>query len=121
MIVYLAGPMSGWVDFNVPVFDAVAELLRNNGHTVFNPADNGRGEPPREWDWYMRRGLGQLVLAEVIALLPYWFDSRGARFERSIGDALGLRSDEAHRFLRADQRRAYYAAVGTMSRVTEQP
>lgn len=37
--VYIAGPMTGFPQFNVPLFDAVAESLRADGYTVVSPAE----------------------------------------------------------------------------------
>lgn len=39
MRIYLAGPMRGYAEFNFPAFHAAAARLREQGHTVFNPAE----------------------------------------------------------------------------------
>lgn len=38
-VIYLAGPMQGYPEFNFPTFHAVTYCLRQNGHRVFNPAE----------------------------------------------------------------------------------
>lgn len=63
-VVYIAGPMSGLPEFNYPAFyDAAAR---------------------------MRHALRMVVESDGIALLPGWEDSRGARLERQVADAIGL-------------------------------
>ena len=50
-----------------------------------------RSQPPAPtWAEYMRTDIRALVDCEVIALLPGWGQSRGARREVSIADELGM-------------------------------
>lgn len=88
-LVYISGPMSGYVDYNFPAFFAAAELLQAQGHEVVNPADHGLIEGAG-WDDYMRYNLARMMRCEVIALLPGWSRSRGAQQEKQIAEALGL-------------------------------
>ena len=37
--IYIAGPMTGIVDYNFQAFHAAAKDLRAKGYTVFNPAE----------------------------------------------------------------------------------
>lgn len=92
-IVYVAGPMTGIVDFNYPAFNSAAIELSRRGLEVLNPVDseqhNHTGKP-QTWEWYMRRALTMVLEANSICLLPGWQDSRGARLEVTVAEALGL-------------------------------
>lgn len=99
MKIYLAGPMSGFDDFNFPAFAWAAKELRNQGHEVFSPAE----EDLRKWgnlegvkaNANYRECLRADLLyifdeADAIALLPGWKNSRGARLEQGLAELLGL-------------------------------
>lgn len=99
MHVYLAGPMSGYKDFNFPAFDRAAYALRMQGHHVFNPAEAdleawGDLETVKAEATYrdcLRTDLNWILdHAEAIALLPGWEDSKGAQIELALARALGL-------------------------------
>lgn len=92
MATYIAGPMSGYLDYNHPAFHAKAAELRAAGEDVINPAENdaeiGLDAP---WDAYLRRDL--ILLAQhcdKIALLEGWEKSKGASLERYVGEKLGM-------------------------------
>jgi hypothetical protein len=87
--VYIAGPMSGYVDLNFPAFRAEAAALRSAGLEVTNPAEINV-EPSNGWSACMRADIAQLVTCDRIHLLPRWSTSRGAALEYHIGRALGL-------------------------------
>jgi len=93
--VYVAGPMTGLKDFNYPAFNAAADALRAQGYQVENPADHGI-VPGAEWADYMAYDLTRLGLCGVIALLPGWERSEGARLEVQIGHRLGMTVVNAH-------------------------
>jgi len=100
MKIYLAGPMSGYKDFNFPAFMAGAKMLRDMGHEVFNPAER---DLERDGDVYVKNATGDIKEAEAkgfdrraaimddlsyiineaeaIALLPGWERSKGANAE----------------------------------------
>lgn len=108
MRLYLAGPMSGKPLYNFPAFEAANARLAALGHEVRSPVDidhevwqkhYGRNFNPAEdvCDWgspvlpeMMRGNLAAICAAEGIAFLPGWEQSRGATFERSVGEVLGL-------------------------------
>lgn len=103
MKLYLAGPMSGIPQFNYPAFAAAAEKLREQGHTVLNPAemddpktrelalasmdgslDSGvwHGE---SWADFLARDVKIVAdSVEGVALLKGWEKSRGARLEAYV-------------------------------------
>jgi hypothetical protein len=106
---YLAGPMSGLPQFNIPAFDAAAKVLRGLGCKVISPAEldapeiraqylaspDGASLPDTPtWGTFLSRDV-KIVADQVrgIVLLPGWEKSRGARLEAYVGLLCG------HRFL----------------------
>jgi len=110
MKIYIAGPMRGIAEFNFPAFFAAEELLKADGHTVFNPArrdeeahgvgfadGNTTGDEvaAAQKGFSLREALKDdtswiALNAEGIYLLPGWENSKGARAEKALADALGL-------------------------------
>jgi hypothetical protein len=88
--VYLAGPMTGLPELNFPAFHDAAARLRAHGYEVVSPAEVNP-EPDLEWAVCLRRDIPHLCTCDVIALLPGWEKSRGAKLELHIADALGMR------------------------------
>lgn len=93
--VYVVGPMTGIADFNYPAFNAVADQLRTLGYEVENPADHGIVDGA-QWANYMAYDLTRLGLCGVIALLPDWEKSQGAKLEVLIAERLGMTVVNAH-------------------------
>lgn len=104
MKLYIAGPMSGIPQFNIPVFDAAAKALRANGVEVVSPAElddeetraaafaspdgaPGTGSANGEtWGDFLSRDV-KIIADEVDGMiaLPNWQKSRGARLELFVG------------------------------------
>ena len=89
--VYIAGGIS-----NVPLFrlrfSGAALILIFRGYEPVNPASIDFGpEVEASWEDYMRARLPMLATCDYIYLLPGWEDSRGARLEKQIADALGIK------------------------------
>lgn len=88
MRVYLAGPMRGHPNLNFPAFFEAAELLRIKGHVVFNPAENCA--PDDDIRTCLAIDTAWICnSAEAIALLPGWENSKGAKAELALSEALG--------------------------------
>lgn len=101
---YIAGPMSGRPQFNVPMFDRIAAALRADGYTVISPAELDSPEMRRlclasttgdyadlksageSWPEVLARDV-KLIGDKVdgIIVLPGWEKSRGARLECFVG------------------------------------
>lgn len=106
MKIYLAGPMSGIPDFNFPAFKKYATDLREQGHTVFNPAErdeeihrkeifegSGDIEACEAKGFSLREALSAdckaiCEWADAIAMIPGWEYSGGARAEFALACAL---------------------------------
>jgi hypothetical protein len=88
--IYLAGPMTGIKDLNFPLFHAETARLRAMGYEVVNPAEINV-DPSAGWGECMRRDIPELLTCEAIALLDGWENSRGARLEWYIAEALDMR------------------------------
>lgn len=109
--VYLSGPMRGIPEFNFPAFFAAAEKLRAEGYFVYNPAQKdeqkyGEGMSKgnltgdedvakTEYNFNLREALGKDLAyicknADIIAMLPGWENSKGARAEWATAVAIGL-------------------------------
>ncbi len=92
---YLAGPMTGFEDFNFPAFNKMAAELRDRGYVVENPAEHGVVDGA-DWADYMAYDLTRLGLCGQVAVLPGWENSKGARLEVHIARELGMKVVNAH-------------------------
>lgn len=96
---YLSGPMTGYQNWNADTFNEYERKLYEKGADfVFNPT---RGAPDtekaREHSYYMLIDLHELTqsyndkpIYDVIAMLPGWSESDGARVERDVAIACGI-------------------------------
>lgn len=97
---YLAGPMSGYPDYNFPAFFKYAAELRAKGHFVFSPAENDYALYGPDFLEHPERATYAKCLeddlrwicryAEVIALMPGWEKSSGVKVEKALADVLKL-------------------------------
>lgn len=87
MIIYIAGPMSGYPQNNYPAFWLAASKFQAHGFKVLNPA-----ELPMlpNWQAYMRASLHMIAKATHIYFLPGADTSRGALIENFIAKELGI-------------------------------
>jgi hypothetical protein len=82
--------MSGIPEFNFPAFNAAEIVWKNMGWEVTNPATLDDGETDKEWSYYMKRDLPELLKCDAIALLKGWGSSKGANLELMVAQACGL-------------------------------
>ncbi len=86
MITYIAGPMSGYPEFNRPAFEAEAKRQTDLGHVVLNPAILPDGLSQAE---YMQLCMPMVMIAKRIVMLPGWRKSTGATAEHALAVKLG--------------------------------
>lgn len=77
MKAYIAGKITGDLNYQHK-FSIGQQALEHEGFTVLNPADLPEGMFPTD---YMRICFAMIDVADVVAFLPDWYESRGARLE----------------------------------------
>lgn len=99
--VYLAGPMTGFPQFNIPAFDAAAKDLRSRGLEVVSPAELDDPETraaalaskdglalnkDESWGDFLARDVKLIADdgIEAIVVLPGWMYSPGALLETYV-------------------------------------
>lgn len=88
---YIAGPMSGYPEFNYPAFFAMENKLRDLGVTdILNPVYIANGETNHPYDFYIRHSLGMLIQAQSIVMLNGWKGSKGAELEYHTAKTMGI-------------------------------
>ncbi len=96
-IIYVAGPMRGYPEHNIPLFRSTAAHLRALGPRVVSPVEVGEmwagsetdqsQHPPEAW---VTEDLRVLLNCNAIALLPGWDASVGARCDVAVAMTLGF-------------------------------
>lgn len=78
---YIAGPMTGYTNFNREAFNAMCDELHGQGHTVLNPAVLPDGLTQAQ---YMDICLSMLRCVTHVMMLKGWQGSQGAKIEHSL-------------------------------------
>lgn len=86
--VYIAGPMTGIAELNRPAFERAAEHLRAMGHEPVIPGDLHPTNTP--YSKALRNALRAMLECDRYTLLEGWGNSRGARLEYEIANAIGM-------------------------------
>lgn len=77
MKVYIAGKITGDPEY-LAKFKQIEDFWESQGYTVLNPAVLPEGMRPAD---YMRVCFSMMDTADVVAFMPDWTQSRGARLE----------------------------------------
>lgn len=116
MRVYIAGPMTGYPEYNFPAFDRATEQWRAAGHDVVSPAEMTRslfkarfgdefdptstdariaagGDIYRD---FLREDIRHILDCDAIALLPGWEKSKGVAVELTVARAMKLQEFDAN-------------------------
>lgn len=78
---YIAGPMTGYTNFNREAFNVMCDDLRKQGHIVLNPAVLPDGLTQAQ---YMDICLAMLRCVTHVMMLKGWQGSQGAKIEHSL-------------------------------------
>ena len=97
MKVYIAGPMTGYTDFNFPAFNEAEAFLRRLGYYVVNPVklsekvDVTNMTTEEAHEAYLAVDIPELKKCEAIFLLKGWHMSSGAKEELKTALEDGLK------------------------------
>jgi hypothetical protein len=95
--VYIAGPMTGYPEFNHPAFHSAAARLRGVGFDVISPAELNPRDPLLQIDdhyhaklypSFLKRDIAALLECDHICMLDGWEKSKGATLEHHIASVL---------------------------------
>lgn len=83
---YIAGPMTGYENYNREAFNAAAKMLESENHIAINPAVLPGGLSQSD---YMDICLAMVRACDCVYMLKGWEHSGGARAEFWLADKLG--------------------------------
>ncbi|EIF5113371.1 TPA: DUF4406 domain-containing protein [Escherichia coli] len=86
-VIYIAGPMTGYKDYNRSAFCLADLKLRCAGNIALNPAVLPDGLSQQQ---YMSICIPMLMCADAIYLLDGWEESAGARAEYAMALKLNM-------------------------------
>ena len=91
--VYISGQITGLEETAYMfLFGKVEKILEHEGYEAVSPVRFTEFENPKNMEWkdFMRRDRKLLCDCDCIFLLPNWKESKGARLEATIAEALGI-------------------------------
>jgi hypothetical protein len=110
---YLAGPMTGYPQHNIPAFHEAAQFLRSRGYDVVSPAElddqttvdlamsdmsGDIAKLDHTWGDLLARDVKLIADGcNGIILLPRWYESKGARLEAFVAVSCGYPTEEYYK------------------------
>lgn len=88
--IYLSGPMTGYPEYNYPLFHQSAAIIRSYGYIVLNPAEFFEGRTDLSKETYMKEDIKAILDCEMVVTLPKWEESSGALLEVEVARACGI-------------------------------
>jgi hypothetical protein len=82
--------MTGYPDFNFPMFGHYAALLRDQGYVVLSPHESAGGVTDLPREWYFTLDFAMLSTANYIFLMPGWEHSAGSKAEAIMASEIGV-------------------------------
>lgn len=88
--VYISGPISGYdLEERKATFAKTADQLSKLGFWPVNPLENGL-KPESSRQEHMRADIKNLLMCDMIYMLPKWEESWGARLEFVVATECGI-------------------------------
>ena len=90
--IYISGKISGLaLEVAEKNFEIAEQKIKEIGHIPVNPMKLHDYKPELTWHDYMSADLAALVYCDAILMLENWEDSRGAKVEKALAEALNLK------------------------------
>ena len=91
-LVAIAGPMTGYENWNYPAFHRAEERLRElyPDDTIINPAAEFNGNTTLTREVYLRRAIENVLKADRLLTLDGWVNSVGACTEVLVAQQIGI-------------------------------
>lgn len=86
--VYISGSVSSDSDYREK-FSSAERYLKSKGYSVVNPVKGEKEGKP--WVYYIIKDIRKLLRCNTIYLLPDWGESKGAKLEQLIANALEMK------------------------------
>lgn len=99
LTVYISGKISGLADLGVPAFEEAEQKLQNTPPILGLPKNTKievlnphklPSQHDKSWEAYMRECVKAIAVADIVAVLPNWSDSRGAIVEVLLSKLLHI-------------------------------
>lgn len=99
MKIYIAGPMTGYPEFNRHAFQEIADKFQQQGFEVFNPAVEQEQIPLEGTTGFekmpdlkaiIRKDVEGILGCDEIYMLQGWEKSTGAKAEHAVAMWLGI-------------------------------
>lgn len=89
-VAYLAGPMTGIDDYNIPDFVTAGTQLQAEGYSVISPVTLFGGDTSLPVKTYLRSELSAIFFSDVVFVLRGWEASHGANLEVLVALSIGV-------------------------------
>jgi hypothetical protein len=90
-VAYLAGPMSGYPNYNFDKFNRLAGKLREAGWSIVNPAETAGGAADLGRPWYFKYDFSVILnCCDAVICMEDWDTSAGAKAELVVAHESGL-------------------------------
>jgi len=89
-VAYIAGPMTGLDDFNIPAFVQAGHQLDLEGYSIVSPVTLFGSDTSQPVKVYLRKELSVLFQVDVVFVLGGWEASHGTNLEVLVALSIGV-------------------------------
>jgi hypothetical protein len=90
MLAYIAGPMTGLDDYNIPAFIEAGDVLLSESFEIVSPVTLFGNDTSLPVKTYLRKELAVLFDVDAVFVLDGWEHSNGANLEVLLALSIGV-------------------------------